>query len=118
MPGRDVTILPLLYDFILWYMKKVTRFPKAFKYGLGERITNCQLDILERIIESQYSSKKKSHFLRQANIGLEKLRYLIRISKDTNCISLKEYEHSSRQLNEIGKMVGGWEKHSNARDET
>jgi len=88
MPGKEVTVLPLVYDFILWHMRKVTKYPKAFKYSLGERITNSQLDILERIIESQYSSRKKSHFLRQANLGLEKLRYLIRISKETNCISL------------------------------
>lgn len=111
----EVTILPKLYEFIVWYMDKLAKYPKKYKYTLGERIINTALDILEKFIEAQYGSKK-SHHLRQANVGLEKLRYLVRLSKDLHCISLQEFEYAAKSLLEIGKMTGGWEKHSKGRE--
>ncbi len=98
---------------ILWYSPKISQYPKKYKYTIGERITNTQLAILERIIEAKYSTVgKKKHFLRQANLNLEKLRFLVRLSKDLQCISIKEFEFISKNINEIGQMVGGWEKWS------
>jgi hypothetical protein len=111
MENKEIKILPLLYDLILWYSGKFSKYPKKFKYNLGERVMNCFLDIIEDIISAQYS-KQKNHFLRRANLTLEKLRLLIRLSKDLECISIQEYEYAIRQANEIGKMVGGWEKFS------
>ena len=95
---NDVTVLPVLYDLIVWFSGKISAYPKKFKYSLGERIFNTLLDILERLIEARYSSKKKSHFLRQANILLEKFRYLVRLSKDIQCMSIKEYEYAASKL--------------------
>ena len=100
-----------MYNLIVWFSPKLSNYPKKYKYTLGDRILSIKLDILERIIEAKYTSRKKEYFLRQANILLEKLRFLIRLSKDLNCISIKQYEETSKRINEIGKMVGGWEKH-------
>ena len=101
----------MVYDLILWYAPKIAHYPKKYKYTLGDRITALQLEFLEQIIEAKYTSGgKKWYFLRKANLLLEKLRYMVRLSKDLQCISLKAYEHASKNINEIGKMVGGWEK--------
>jgi|TARA_Y100000310_G_C20560054_1_gene752603 four helix bundle protein len=113
MISKEIQILPKIYDMILWYSPKISQYPKKYKYTIGERITNTQLAILERIIEAKYtSSNKKKHFLRQANLNLEKLRFLVRLSKDLQCISIKEFEFISKNINEIGQMIGGWEKWS------
>ncbi|OQY98365.1 MAG: hypothetical protein B6D35_12420 [Candidatus Brocadia sp. UTAMX2] len=113
---NDIAVLPVLYDLIVWFSGKLGAYPKKFRYSQGERIFNILLDILERLIEARYSSKKKSHFLRQANISLEKLRYLVRLSKDLQCISIKEYEYMANKLHEIGCMVGGWEQYSKEKE--
>ena len=109
---KEIPVLPLIYDLLLWFSPKIAQFPKKYKYTLGDRITNGLLEILELIIEAKYTSRKKSHFLRKANLHLEKLRFLIHLAKDLQCMNIKSYEYSSKQINEIGKMVGGWEKHS------
>lgn len=113
---NEVKILPALYDFIVWFSPKLSNYPKKYKYTLGDRILSLQLEILESIIDAKYSSSKKSHFLRKANLQLEKLRFLIRLSKDLLCISITQYEYAAKSINEIGKMVGGWEKHSIKRE--
>jgi len=73
------------------------------------------LELPENIIEAQYS-QKKHHFLRKTNIILEKLRLMVRLSKDLQCITINEYEYLAKEINEIGKMVGGWEKYSKSRE--
>lgn len=113
---NEVKILPALYDLIVWFSPKLANYPKKYKYTLGDRILSIKLDILENIIDAKNSGKKKSYFLRKANLLLEKLRFLIRLSKDLQCISIKQYEQTAKRINEIGKMVGGWEKHSKMRN--
>ncbi len=65
------------------------------------------LDILELLINAAYS-KKKSETLRQANLKLEMLRYLIRLSKDLKFINIKSYNYSAQSINDIGISIGGW----------
>jgi hypothetical protein len=113
---KEIPVLPLLYDFIVWYTAKISQYPKKYKYSIGERILNVLLDILEALIEARFSSGKKAHFLRRANLGLEKLRFLLRLSKDIFAVNLKSYEYAIRQIDEMGRMVGGWEKHSRGRE--
>ena len=111
----QVTVLPRIYDLILWHADKLGGYPKKYKYCLGERITGIFLEAVENIIEAQYSPKKH-HFLRKTNILLEKQRLLVRLSKDLNCISVREYEYMQSKINEAGRMVGGWEKFQKERE--
>jgi len=105
--------LPKIYDLIVWFSPKITLFPKKYKYTLGDRLTSSMLSILEGIIEARYS-KKKEHFLRHCNLEIEKLRFLIRLSRDLQCLETNSYEYATTKLEEIGRMVGGWEKYSKA----
>ncbi len=106
-----VEIIPKVYDSIAWFSPKLANFPRKFKYTLGDRIFDCQLNILDCLIEAKYS-KDKYRILRRANLLVEKLRFLIRLSKDLQCINLATFEHMIREMNEIGKMTGGWIKAS------
>ncbi|MBN2788856.1 MAG: diversity-generating retroelement protein Avd [Candidatus Delongbacteria bacterium] len=107
--NNEITILPKLYDLMLWYSDKFAKYPKKYKYNLGDRIFTLMLDILENIIEAKYGRSKKQ-FLKNVNLSLEKLRFLIRLSKDTQCLTIKAYEYASKEIDEIGKMTGGWLK--------
>jgi len=101
------------YDFIRWAIPHIAKFPRNQRYTLGERIENKLIGLLERLIEAQYS-KDKIAILRKANLEIEQLRYLFRLSYDLRLINLKAYELSSRSLLEIGSQVGGWLKHEKA----
>lgn len=47
---------------------------------------------------------------------MEKLRYLIRLSKDLKAFNVKKYAYISNEINELGKMVGGWIKSGHGKD--
>lgn len=67
------------------------------------------LDVLEGIVEAIYA-KRKTDILRRANLYMEKLRALMQISVDKKFISLSQYEYICSEINEAGKMIGGWIK--------
>jgi retron-type reverse transcriptase len=48
--------------------------------------------------------------LRQADIELVALRYKIRLGRDLGQLKGNSYEHASRLLDEIGRLLGGWMK--------
>ena len=107
MPQQIPPVISKVYDLIIWLLKQVVKFPRSHRFVLGDRIQNLVLDILELLIEAAYT-RNKTALLKRTGIQLEKLRYLIRISKDLEFLSLRRYEFVANQIDEVGRMVGGW----------
>ena len=106
---QDLTIFEKSYELILWIYPTVNKFPKSQRFILGQHIENTILKILEGIIEANQERNKFS-YLKQVSIDLDKLRILIRLSKDFRFLSIRQYEFVANKVNEIGKMLGGWIK--------
>ncbi len=107
MPASTVQAVPKLYDVIMWLLGRVERFPRSQKFTLGDRTITLALDTLDVLIEATYT-RKRLHLLQRANVQLEKLRYLIRLSHDFKLLSTKQYAYISQEVNEVGKLIGGW----------
>lgn len=97
------------YDLMLWLFPQIGKFPKDYRFILGNRIENELLDVCGKLIEARYS-KEKGEILRATNISLEKLRYMFRLAKDLRLVSLTKYEYFSKEINAIGIFIGGWIK--------
>lgn len=110
MPTK-VDAITKLYDFLLWLIPKLEKFPKSQKFLLADRIETLTLDILDLLIDAAYS-RKKAAILGKANIKLEQLRYLIRLTKDLKLMSLKNYEYAARSMDDVGNSIGGWLKYA------
>jgi len=94
----------------------VAHFPKKDRYAIGQRIENGILGLIEDIITaSQLSKSEKVPTLQGASIKLDVLKVLIRCCKDLKIIDNKNYLLLESQLQEIGKMLGGWIKASTYR---
>ncbi len=77
--------------------------------GFGKKKIEKYGKDITGIIDAIYA-KQKNDILRKANLYMEKLRALMQISVNKKYISLQQYEHISREINEAGKMIGGWIK--------
>jgi hypothetical protein len=112
---KEVDAITKLYDFLLWIIPKLEKFPRSQKFLIADRIEIILLDVLDLLIEAAYS-KRKSGPLRAANLKLEQLRYLVRLSKDLKLLSLKSYEFCARSIDGVGVSIGGWLKYSACED--
>jgi hypothetical protein len=101
------------YQFLRWLALTLEKFPKNHQFTVGDRISALALEVLEALVEATYSRDRQQH-LRRANLGIEKLRFLLRLAADLRLLNHKRYEYAARSLNETGRLVGGWMKAHNA----
>lgn len=102
------------YRFLLWPVPTLERFPRGQKFLLGDRIQGTALDVLDSLIEATYTRARDTHLTR-ANLGIEKLRFLVRLAMDLEYLDPRRYEHAARALEETGRKVGAWRKTHRAR---
>ena len=105
--------LEAMNGFIRWLIPTVEKFPRSQKFLLGDRLQTVALDVLERLIEATYDRDRAGH-LRAANLGVEKLRHLIRLAHDLEHLDERRYEHAARELDVIGRQIGAWRKMAGA----
>jgi hypothetical protein len=78
---RSGPALEAMYRFILWLLPTLDKLPRSQKFLLGDRIQATARDVLERMIEATYS-RARERALGDANLGLEQLRFLLRMCAD------------------------------------
>ena len=106
--------LELHYRFVLWLVPTLERFPRAQRFLLGDRIQRTALDVLESLVEATYTRRRQPPLTR-ANLGIEKLRFLLRLAHDLRYLDRRRYEHAARCLDETGRKIGAWMKAHRAR---
>ena len=62
---------------------------------LGDRIEVIAPDVLERLIETT-CSKRRTGYLGDANLGIEKIRLLLRLAYDLQVIDQRRYPFASQ----------------------
>lgn len=108
---EQLPIFEKTYQIIRWLYPTINKFPKSQRFVLGQQIENSALSILTGIIAAN-GERDKVPALKRVSASLDTLRILIRLSKDLEFISVKQYVFAAERVNEIGKMLGGWMKHS------
>jgi len=115
MPKPDEPVIFVRWmQFLEWLLPATEKFPKRVRFTFADRINNLALDIAEDLVEARYSRDKQS-ILRRVNLRLEKLRVLLRLCHRLKYLPHQGYEHASRSINEVGRMLGGWIKDQRAR---
>ena len=105
----ELSVIIKTYDFILWLLPTIDKFPRVRKFTLGDQIEKTSLDTLRLLIRAKYRREARP-VLEEANIGLNELRFLLRLAKDLHCLSIKSYGFASEQIDGIGRELGGWMK--------
>jgi hypothetical protein len=103
-------IVQKTYEATLWLIPKVGRFPRSHRFTIGDRIANRSIELLETLAAAAYSQRQRGALLDKASQQLNGLRYLLRLAKDVGVLSVDSYGHASGLLEEIGRMLGGWQK--------
>lgn len=113
MSGQDLPLFVHWTGVLADLLPRTEKFPKRVRFTFSGRIDNLALDILEKIVEAQYSQDKRL-ILKTLNLQLEKLRVLLRISHQMGYLDNRGYEHTAWLICEAGSMVGGWIRQQDA----
>jgi hypothetical protein len=105
--GRSENVLTKMHDLLVYVVPQLGKFPRDQKFVLGDRIEVKLLEILELCVRAYYTRDKRAHLV-EANMTLEVVRRLVRLAHALRLFSTHTYGVISGQVDEVGRMVGGW----------
>lgn len=111
MADELIPIVQGAYDFAVALYAHVNRFPREHKPLLGRERLGLVLRLLITLVMANRRHDKVPE-LEEASGAVDALRITLRLSTRLRLLSHKGYEGLSRDLDEIGRMLGGWLKHS------
>lgn len=112
--NNDLSVIKKIYELYKSFYGYSKLFPKKDKYTLGSKCEMYILSVLELLIATGSASKnEKIVFIRKANIKFDTLKILIRLSNEIKMLDDKKYLALQKQIQEIGRMIGGWQKSFN-----
>ena len=113
MTDAVIPIVQRAYDVAVALYGYVNRFPRMHKPLLGRELMGLALRLLVTLVTANRRRDKVPEL--EASSGtVDALRITLRLSMRLGLLSHKGYEALSQDLDEIGRMLGGWLKHSAA----
>lgn len=103
-------VLKLKDSYCLW-QDFLTHFPKQNRYTLGNKIDSTFLAVIEYCFLASYASKDtKLVHLERCISRVDLLKLLLQLAWEIRALDTKKYTALSEQLQEVGRMLGGWRK--------
>ena len=110
-PARVLPILQkLIAAYKLWrgywiHLDKLTRF------GLGAKIESLFIETIQNIFIASHKTKEgRRVYLDKASDVFDLLKFLLQIMWEMKTLDSKKYIALSKHLQEIGRMLGGWQR--------
>ncbi|MDC8449326.1 MAG: diversity-generating retroelement protein Avd [Nitrospira sp.] len=95
------------HEVILWLIPQLDKFPRVRRFTLGERLETGLIEVLELLVEAAYTRNKEMP-LQRANLRLEVVRHLWRLTYELKVMATRQYEHGARLIDDLGRQIGGW----------
>jgi hypothetical protein len=109
--GDELPLFPKTHDFIAWLVPLTNHFPRLQRHTITRRLLDATLDFQERILEANATrGVHRTARLTEADAALSKIRLYLRLAQRWQWISSGQYQHASRLVAELGRLLGGWQK--------
>jgi four helix bundle protein len=110
---ENMVIFTRTFDLLTWLLPAIEKFPKAQRFMVTKRLTDAALDFQEALFDANARrGEERLTYLRCADAHLNKLRLYLRLSYQWHWLKAGQYEHVCKQIEEIGRLLGGWLKQS------
>jgi len=107
-------LLPVLEKSKTMYKKWVEihrNIERTVKFGLGAKIDNLFIELLELLRKSVYTpANKKIVLLEEASNKIDSSRFFLQLLWEMRLVSNKQYILLETDIQDLGKIVGGWKK--------
>ena len=109
----EMVVLSRTFDLLAWLVPRSELFPKTFRRTVTRRLVDAALDMQDRLFDAQSRrGSRRVDALQAADAALGRLRLYLRLAHHWNWLTDGQYEHVSRMVAEIGRLLGGWLKQS------
>jgi len=99
------------YEFIKFVYRVIQQFRKEYKYTLGTELQQIIWQILDEIIRTNSlpDSQKKGGIEKISQL-FDKFKIRFRFAYEIGLMTDKKFGIAQKEMEEIGRMIGGWIK--------
>lgn len=109
-----MVIFTRTYDLLRWLLPHCEDFPKVHRFVITKRLQDAALDFHETLyLANAHSGRTRLNHLQTADAHLNKVRSYLKLIHQWGWLTVGQYEHVSRMVAEIGKLLGGWMRQTN-----
>src|SRR4051812_34699106 len=94
---------------VLWVLQATVRYPRHYRAALGKATQEAALRLQRELISAARRCDKRAA-LQAADEALHELRVLLRQGQTLSLMTIGQYEHVARLVDEVGRLLGGWRK--------
>jgi hypothetical protein len=111
MPRPEMPIFTRTFDLLSWLLPVSNHFPRAHRFSFTNRLLNAAFDLREYLEEANLrKGEARLERLKRADEALAKIRLYLRLALRWNWLNQGQYQHVSRMVVEVGRLLGGWQK--------
>jgi hypothetical protein len=108
-----MVILVRVFDLLAWLLPKGERFPRIYRHTVTQRLMDAAMDVQDGLFEAQSrSGRARCEALAEVDAALNRLRLYLRLVHHWHWLNDGQYEHVSRMVAEVGRLLGGWIRQS------
>lgn len=109
MRTEDLPIYRAFYEIVVLSVNFTKNYPRDYKFSLGEKINNTSFNCVEKIFRANAcrSSKDRASEIEDCLESLKILELFMRLSKDLQLLSVKQFSSLIELTEQAGKQLWG-----------
>jgi four helix bundle protein len=107
---NELEVFKTSYDLTLHLFRFTEKMQRTFKYTIGERLCNHSIEMLLNVYRANSYKNDRIDHLQNAQVNVEEIRLLMRISKDLEILPIKRFAVLSEMVESISKQVYKWKE--------
>jgi hypothetical protein len=108
----ELPVYKATYDMMLSVFRFVKDFSKEYKYSVGDTLKTETMALMTLIYRANVRTDKRA-VLQEARERIEVIRLYIRLMKDLQQVSLKQFVQVNAQVETVSRQLSGWHKSVN-----
>ena len=105
--SQDSPVFAKAYDLLRWLLSATAKFPKQQRFVLARQIEDAAFAFQRALLRA---AREPDRGLIEADQQLAALRIYLRLACELRFLSLNQYEHAARLTDELGRLIGGWQR--------
>ncbi len=115
MADSEMVIFTRTFDMLTWLLPVTNHFPRAQRHTVTQRLLDAAFALRESLeLANMRRGRERMERLHAADEALTLLRLYIRLAAHWQWLNDGQYAHVSTMLREIGQLLGGWQKQTEA----
>ena len=108
---KEAPIYIATHDMLDWLVPHLEKWPRPQRFLLAREAMDSATNFYRLLLRARkVRGQFRAEALLDADAELETLKALLRLGQERRYMSLRQYQHVSGVLFNIGQQLGGWRK--------